>query len=344
MPSPENTATKNTASSDISPALLVEAMFAVRKTAAIRAAIELDLFTKIGEGRAAKPLAVETKCAERGIRILCDYLVVAGFLTKDGDIYGLTPSSQVFLSRRSPAFMGAAIEFVAAPEMLAFFLDDPAACVRNGGAEGLANLSPDNPVWVRFARAMGSFTGVAAQALAAEVAGWKTPPRKVLDIAAGPGCFGIEIAKAIPAARIVALDWKPVLDLTEKNAADAGLASRFDFIAGSAFDVDWGRDYDLIMLPNFLHHFDLDGCAALLKKARASLAPDGKLIAVDFVPNEDRVTPEFPAAFAWEMLATTPKGDAYTARELAEMARMAGFATATITPLPPSPASLIAFD
>lgn len=336
--------TKDMANSDISPALLVDAMFAVRKTAAIKAAIELDLFTMIGEGRTAQALASEASCAERGVRILCDYLVVAGFLTKSGDRYALTPSSKVFLSRRSPAYMGAAIEFIAAPEMLSLFLDDPAGCVRNGGAKGLANLSADNPVWLRFARAMGSFTGVSAQALASEVALWQQPPGKVLDIAAGPGCFGIEMARAIPLAKIVALDWKPVLALTEQNAADAGLASRFSFIAGSAFDVDWGRDYDLIMLPNFLHHFDMHGCAALLKKARASLAAGGRLVAVDFVPNEDRVSPDFPAAFAWEMLATTPKGDAYTAEELGAMARMAGFGGVVTKPLPPSPATLIFFE
>jgi len=335
---------QNAPAGDVSPALLVDAMFAVRKTAAIKAAIELDLFTTIGTGRTAAAAAAETGCAERGIRILCDYLVVHGFLTKSGNTYALTPSSAVFLDRHSPGYMGAAIDFIAAPEMTSQFLDDPAACVRNGGARRLANLSPDNPVWVRFARAMGAFTGGAGRSLAADVATWPVLPAKVLDIAAGPGYFGIEIARAIPQAKVVALDWKPVLALTQENAQAAGVASRFDFIAGSAFDVDWGRDYDLIMLPNFLHHFDIDGCAALLNKARGSLAPDGKLIAVEFVPNEDRVSPDFPAAFAWEMLATTPSGDAYTAADLRRMGEMAGFRDATISPMPPSPASLIVFS
>jgi hypothetical protein len=211
---------------EISPALLVDAMFAVRKTAAIKAAIELDLFTVIGTGQTTKAAASEMRCAERGVRILCDYLVVAGFLSKSGDTYALTPSSAVFLDRHSPAYMGSAIDFIAAPQMLSLFLTDPAACVRNGGAEGLANLSPDNPVWVRFARAMGAFTGGAGRTLAADVAAWPSPPSKVLDIAAGPGYFGIEFARAIPQARIVALDWKPVLDLTRENATAAEVHHR----------------------------------------------------------------------------------------------------------------------
>jgi hypothetical protein len=165
--------TDGVAGSDVSPALVVEGMFAYRKTAALKAAIELDLFTTIGgERRTTKSVAAESGYAERGLRILFDFLVVAGFLTKIGEEYALTPSSQVFLDRRSPAYMGAAIDFLASPEMLSLFLDDPSACVRNGGAVGLANVAPDNPVWVRFARAMGAFTGGSAQALASEVAGW----------------------------------------------------------------------------------------------------------------------------------------------------------------------------
>ncbi len=334
--------TAQMAHEEVSPALLVDAMFAFRKTAAIKAAIEFDLFTKFGgERRTANALASELGCAERGVRILCDFLVVSGFLTKNGESYAPTPSSQVFLDRHSPAFMGAAIDFLASPQMVSSFLDDPSAYVRNGGSIGLANVAPDNPVWVKFARAMGAFTGASAKALASDVATWSKPPSKVLDIAAGPGAFGIEIAKVSPSATVVALDWKPVLTVTEENATSAGVGARFTFQAGSAFEVDWGNGYDLILLPNFLHHFDADACVTLLKKARASLAPGGRVAIVEFVPNEDRVSPEFPAAFALVMLATTPKGDAYTERELAEMAKSAGFRHVTTRPLPPSPASLI---
>ncbi|MBB4568661.1 class I SAM-dependent methyltransferase [Rhizobium leucaenae] len=329
---------------EVSPNLVVDAMFACRKTAAIKAAIELDLFTLIGDGRDAASLAAETNAAERGVRILCDYLVVNGFLTKTDSQYALTPSSRVFLDRHSPAYMGSAIEFLAAPEMLKQILDDPTSYVRNGGSIGLANMSPDNPVWVKFARGMGSFTGGSAISLAAEMANLPVTPKKILDIAAGHGRFGIEMAKTFPSAEVVAVDWSSVLELAKYNARQFGVAERYKVIPGSAFEVDWGTDYDLILLPNFLHHFDMETCAGLLRKARASLSPDGKVVAVDFVPNDDLVSPPFPAAFSWEMLAGTPKGEAYTQKDFAEMARRAGFQNARVKPLPPSPASLIFFE
>ncbi|MBY5403444.1 class I SAM-dependent methyltransferase [Rhizobium leguminosarum] len=328
----------------VSPELVVDALFACRKTAAIKAAVELDLFTHIGEGKTAAVLASATNASERGVRILCDYLVVHGFLIKEGGQYRMTPSTRIFLDRNSPAYMGSGIEFVAAPEVLDNFLRDPAAVVRNGGSAGLANLSADNPVWLKFARGMGSFTGLSAKLLPGEISSWAGSPKKVLDIAAGPGLFGIEIAKAFPSAEIVAVDWGAVLELSRQNAQQSGVADRYRTIAGSAFDVDWGAGYDLVLLPNFLHHFDLPTCAVLLRKIIGSLAEDGRIVAVDFVPNEDGVSPPFPAAFSWEMLASTPAGQAYTQSELTEMARMAGLAGVTVKSMPPTPASLILFE
>ncbi|MBB2785636.1 UNVERIFIED_ORG: 2-polyprenyl-3-methyl-5-hydroxy-6-metoxy-1,4-benzoquinol methylase [Rhizobium esperanzae] len=328
----------------VSPELVVDALFACRKTAAIRAAIELDLFTHIGEGKTAVSLASAMSASERGTRILCDYLVVHGFLTKESGEYRMTPSTRMFLDRNSPAYMGSAVEFVAAPEVLDNFLRDPAAVVRNGGSAGLANLSADNPVWLKFARGMGSFTGLSAKILAGEISGWGKPPRKVLDIASGPGLFGIEIAKVFPSAEIVAVDWAAVLELSRQNAERAGVADRYRTVAGNAFDVEWGAAYDLVLLPNFLHHFDMPTCAQLLRKIIASLAEDGRIVAVDFVPNEDQVSPPFPAAFSWEMLAGTPSGQAYTHSELTEMARLAGLAGVMVKPMPPTPASLIVFE
>ena len=139
-----------------SPELIFDTLNAYQQTAALRGAIELDLFTAIGEGAAtAADLARKLKVSERGARILSDYLVVIRLLTKHGDRYGLTPDSAAFLDRRSPACMCSVVTFLNSP-MLTDNFRDIASVVRKGGAthteEG--TMAPEHPVWVDFARAM----------------------------------------------------------------------------------------------------------------------------------------------------------------------------------------------
>ena len=166
-------------------------------------------------------------------------------------------------------------------------------------------------------------------------------PQKVLDIAAGHGLFGISIARRNPQAQIVPVDWSAVLEVAKSNAAAAGVSGRTGPIAGDAFEVDFGSGYDVALLTNFLHHFDKPTCESLLRKIRASLAPGGKVYTLEFVPNEDRVTPPAAAAFAVIMLCSTPSGDAYTFDDLQTMFANAGFSKTERMDVPRSPETLI---
>ena len=328
---------------DVSPDLFIDAVLAYQQTAAIKAAVELDLFSKVAKGtNTAEALAERTGAAVRGIRILCDYLTVRGHLEKRGDEYRLTPSTAAFLDRSSQSWIGGIVEYLAAPEMVGLFLDDPASYVRNGGSIGLANNAPDHPIWVKFARAMVSFRAPVATRVASELERWS--PRKVLDIAASHGMFGIAIARAVPGAEVTAVDWQAVLSVARESAEAAGVSDRYHTLAGSAFEVDWGNGFDLVLLANFLHQLEHEGCVALLRKVRKGLVSGGRAAVVEVVPNEDRVSPRFPAMFSFQMLGSTPQGEAYTAREFEDMGRAAGFGRATVTALSPTPQSLILFE
>jgi len=164
---------------------------------------------------------------------------------------------------------------------------------------------------------------------------------RVLDIAAGHGLFGIEIAKQNPNAHVTGLDWAPVLRVALDNARRAGVHDRYGMLPGSAFEVDFRGPYDVVLLTNFLHHFDTDTCISLLKKVHASLKPGGTVATLEFVPNEDRVSPPIPAAFAMTMLITTTSGDAYTFSELFDMKKKAGFRDITAHPIPMSPHTIV---
>jgi SAM-dependent methyltransferase len=198
---------------DVSFPLIWDTFTGYQRTAALKAAVELDVFTQIAAGAATiEALAARCGAAPRGVRALLNHLVADGFLTRDGERYGLSA---------------------------------------------------------------------------------------------------------------------------------AGVTARFRKLEGSAFDVPFGDGYDLVLFPNFLHHFDPPTCEQLLAKARAALAPGGRVVLVELVPDHDRSGPPDAVRFSLVMLASTPSGDAYPFAEYQTMFRRAGFSRVTLHDLPPSPARVV---
>jgi SAM-dependent methyltransferase len=316
------------------PERVFNALNAYEQTEAMKAAIELEIFTAIAEGNTSTAtIAKRCQAAERGVEVLCNYLTIHGFLTKQRTEYGLAPDTAFFLNKGSRAYLGGAIEFLLNPRIREGHARLTEAVRRGGSALGEGTLEPDNPDWVRFARAMMPLMHMPAQIMAGELLkGGEV--KKVLDVAASHGLFGISVAKQNPAAQIYASDWKNVLEVARENAQAMGVADRYHLLAGSAFDVDFGGDYDLVLVTNFLHHFDLPTCTAFMRKVYASLRPGGRAAIVEFVPNADRITPPTAAAFSLVMLATTPDGNAYTFQEFENLSREAGFARVELAAAP----------
>jgi 2-polyprenyl-3-methyl-5-hydroxy-6-metoxy-1,4-benzoquinol methylase len=319
-----------------SPAFVFEAFNGYQRTQALKTGIELELFTAIGEGNTtAKAIAERCDASERGTRILCDFLTIHGFLTKQGHNYSLTPDSAMFLDKHSPAYLGTVSNFILSPHIKDNF-DRLTETVRNGGLVAETVFEPDHPMWVEFARSMQPMMAMPAKLLAPLVDPEKDKKLRVLDIAAGHGLYGIAFAKQNPQVEVTAVDWPKVLEVAKENAQAVGVADRYHTKPGSAFDVDYGAGYDLILLTNFLHHFDKDTCGTLLRKVHAALADGGRAVTLEFIPNDDRVTPPQAASFSMQMLGGTPSGDAYTFAELEQMFQKAGFARSEMHELPPT--------
>jgi ubiquinone/menaquinone biosynthesis C-methylase UbiE len=322
------------------PGVIFDALNGFQLTQALKGAIELDVFTHINAGAVtASAIAERAGASERGVRILCDYLVVRGFLGKDHGTYVCSPTSAVFLDKRSPAYIGSIANFLANDRIVGSYMN-LAGAARKGGTMATSTVSPNDPVWVEFARSMAPFLGMVAER-AAPIVARPGEPQKVLDIAAGHGLFGLMVAKANPSATVYGTDWADVLQVAVENATRLGVADRYHTIPGSAFDVDFGTGFDLVLVPNFLHHFDAATNVGLLRKIRRAMTPGGTIAIIEFVPNDDRVSPPMPAMFGLQMLGATDAGDAYTARELVAMLAEAGFSDRRSQPLEPTPQTVV---
>jgi ubiquinone/menaquinone biosynthesis C-methylase UbiE len=332
-----------TANSRPTPERIFTVMSAFQQSAILKAAIDLNVFTAIGEGaNTTAALAQKISAAERGVRILCDNLTILGFLSKDSGRYTLNQESAMFLDRRSPACLAPMADFIGSAWIKKNF-DALAESVKKGGtaAGGGDNTKPNDEVWINFARSMAPLAVPNAEFIARLIDAKSGKACKVLDIAAGHGMYGITIAKHNPNAQITAADWPAVLEVAKENAKRAGVAERFAVRAGSAFETDLGEGYDLVLLTNIFHHFDTPTCERLMRRVHAALKPGGRAITLEFVPNEDRVSPPVAAAFSIVMLASTDAGDAFTLSEFEGMFRNAGFARTTLHAMPEMPEQVL---
>jgi len=334
----------NSAAHAPNPAVIFDTLNAYQRTGALRAAIELRIFSIIHRTPlSAEHIALKCQASLRGIRILCDYLTVHGFLIKSKMAYSLTPASAAFLDEASPQYMGAVAKFVASDEMMNTFRGVTDSVIKGGTLlpDG-GSTKIDYEPWVEFAESMAPMMMPSAQFIAGLVSErFLQKPIRVFDIAASHGQFGLSIARQMSAATIVAQDFSPVLTVTRRNVEHAGMNSRYEFLPGDVMTIDFPGTFDCILLTNFLHHFSPSACEGLLKRLRNHLNPDGIVVTLEFVPNEDRISPPMPATFALTMLLTTGAGDAYTFSEYCHMFANAGFQQNHLHDVPQSTSRLL---
>ena len=137
----------NSAGGPLTPGLVFEMLNAHQRTAALKAAIELDIFRAVGEGPGdLASIARHCSASERGIRILCDFLTICGVLTKADGRYRHTPTSAAFLDPRSPSSLASIAQFLGNPVMREPYdhlaeIVAPAAPVLPGDG----SVEPENP-------------------------------------------------------------------------------------------------------------------------------------------------------------------------------------------------------
>src|SRR5512139_1589361 len=151
------------------------------------------------------------------------------------------------------------------------------------------------------------------------------PGERVLDLGGGAATYAVAWADSYPGARITVFDTPGTLRVTRKILREKGAEGRVRLVEGDFLQDPLGGPYDFVWISQILHAFAEPDCRRLLRRARASLAPGGRLGVQEFLLDEGKASPPGPVFFSVHMAAVTEGGRAYTAGEIAGMARKAGF-------------------
>jgi ubiquinone/menaquinone biosynthesis C-methylase UbiE len=291
----------------------------------LTAAVQLGVFSHLAAGReTAADVARAAGASERGMAMLLDALAGLQLLTKAGGRYRLTPLSAQYLVRESPDYTGAMMEEDSLWESWGKLTE----AVRTGRpprrVEQQAEAERFFPILIRSLHVMNREPARrTAQALGA---GGARPGARVLDVACGSGVWGIAYAEADRQARLTLQDFPAVLEHTRGYLERAGVLDRCDFLPGDLKRVDFGADrYDVALLGNIVHSEGEASSRDLFARLHRALAPGGRVVVIDMVPDEGRTGPPFALIFALNMLVNTETGGTYTLSEYTRWLQGAGF-------------------
>jgi (2Fe-2S) ferredoxin/ubiquinone/menaquinone biosynthesis C-methylase UbiE len=312
---------------------IVEMIRGFMPSRAVLTALELDVFTAIGEGATAQRVAGRIQCAARATESLLNALVALKLLQKENGTFKNTPVTARFFVEGTPdsARMGQ-LHLANMWKRWSTLTEAMQAgtSVAPRGGEG----------WVKpFIAAMDVNARGRARAMAQAVG--VNGAKRMLDLGGGSGAYSIAFAKSAPGLQCEIVDLADVLPITQEHIRVAGLADRIRTRAGDMLTVPLESGaYDLVLLSAICHMFSPEENGRLLKRAYDALAPKGRLVISDFVLDPDKTAPRFGALFALNMLVGTQSGSSYSEPEYAAWLKEAGFAESKRVRMP-GPASLM---
>jgi O-methyltransferase/methyltransferase family protein len=293
-------------------------------------AIEMGVFTELSHGpERFEVFSGRLGLHSRSARDFLDTLVALGFLRREGDCYGNTPETELFLDRKKPSYIGGILEM--ANVRLYPFWGHLTEALRTGqpqnetktGGLGLFETLYADPA--RLKAFLAAMTGLShgANMMIARIFPWKDY-HTFVDVGTAQGDLAAQVALANAHLRGVGFDLPEVAPVFEEYSQAVGVAGRVSFVPGSFFDQDLPKA-DVVLMGHILHDWDLPTKKMLIRKAFEAIPAGGALVVYEAIIDDDRSKNAFGLMMSLNMLIETPGGFDYTGADCAAWMKDAGF-------------------
>ncbi len=313
---------------DWTPGKILEVSGYYWKTCTLHAAVKLDVFSIIGSyPRKVAEIAHEIGADRDATQRLLNAVCALGLLAKDEDGYIGTEAGMTYLDRSSPRYLGHMILHHHHLVESWFQLDQS---VLSGSPVCNRTAFSDDQRRESFLMGMFNNAMLLAPALVASVD--LDRPGRFLDLGGGPGTYAIHFCRRYPEMSATVFDLPTTEPFARETVAAFDLSDRIDFHPGNYLEDELPTGFDVAWLSHILHAEGPEACRRILERAAKSLAPGGRLLVHEFILDDTRAEPLFPALFSLNMLLGTEEGRAYSESELREL--MAGAGLKEIRRLP----------
>jgi ubiquinone/menaquinone biosynthesis C-methylase UbiE len=322
----------------VTPAPIIETTFAFAQSCALLAAIELNLFTRIAQGKkTVSALAEDTGASASALQRLLGALHAMRYVQQHGDEYVLTPVSDTFLVRSRQAYMG-----------------DVALQIRNEWdawihlteviqtGQSFRRINEETVGGHFFAEMVDHLFQIVypvMRRLAARLeVGTRLQGLQVLDLGAGSAPSAIAVLEQDPQAHAVAIDFPEVLARTQVYAAQHGVAQRMEYQPADLESVELpAACFDLIFASHTFRVLGMETTQRLIEQSYQALKPGGRLVIVETYNNPEEAEKLFPHIVSLNMLVNTRSGDAFSLQQMRDWVTSAGFQIEVLPNVAPDP-------
>jgi hypothetical protein len=322
----------------LDPGRILQTGLAFWPAKTLLSAIEMGVFTELARGpESYEALVGRLGLHPRSARDFLDTLVALGFLTREGDRYGNTPETDLFLDRKKPSYLGGILEMANA--RLYHFWGHLTEALRTGlpqnevkgGGPGLFETIYADPA--RLHGFLAAMTGIShgANLTIARQFPWRDY-KTYVDVGTAQGDLAAQIALANPHLRGLGFDLPEVAPIFEEYVERCGVTDRLAFAAGSFFDQDLPKA-DVVLMGHILHDWDLPTKKMLIRKAYDAIPKGGALVVYEAIIDDDRSKNAFGLMMSLNMLIETPGGFDYTGADCCGWMKEAGFSSTRVEPL-----------
>jgi hypothetical protein len=325
-----NSATAASAADQPTPEHILQTGLAFWASKTLLSAIELEVFTEL----AKHPLPLAQLQGRLGLhprsaRDFFDALVATGFLEHDGDAYRNTPSTDLYLDKRKPSYVGGMLEMCNrrlypfwAHLTEALRTGRPQNEARDGSMSLFEALYAEPARLKEFLRAMTGLSRGANQAIARQFP-WSSY-HTFADIGTAQGDLAVQIAAHNTHLQGLGFDLPEVGRIFEEYAEESGVADRLRFHSGDFFKDSFPKA-DVITMGHILHDWNLETKQMLIRKAYEALPEGGALIVYEAIIDDDRRKNAFGLLMSLNMLIETHDGFDYTGADCSGWMKEAGF-------------------
>lgn len=297
---------------------------------ALHAGIRLDVFTPLdGVIRSAGAVAPACGSDPRATEMLLNALTSIGLIEKYAAGYTDSSFSSQYLVRISPDYLGHIIRHH--HHLMPVWASLHESIKSGGPVRDRISHGDDEAERESFLLGMYNLASQLAPRIVAAID--LTGYHRILDLGGGPGTYAIHFCRHNSALSAVVYDLSSSRSFAEDTITRYGLSDRITFTSGDYHQDPVPADFDVAWLSHILHAEGPAGCKTVMRRAVEALNPGGMLLVQEFIMNDVKDGPEFPALFSLNMLLVTESGQSYTEIELRGLMAEAGLSGIRRLPL-----------